>query len=82
MVASSTSTSIPTDEASPARTPASIHGEALVHMPGGRGWYKNMIYAPVRLTGHGAKTLPRVREAKWLATRSRHADEVVARHSP
>ena len=29
----------------------------------GRDWYKNMIYAPGRLTGYGAKTLPGVREA-------------------
>jgi N-acetylated-alpha-linked acidic dipeptidase len=29
----------------------------------GRPWYKNMIYAPGRLTGYGAKTLPGVREA-------------------
>jgi N-acetylated-alpha-linked acidic dipeptidase len=32
-------------------------------LPGGRGWYKNMVYAPGRLTGYGAKTLPGVREA-------------------
>src|SRR5205085_9412263 len=32
-------------------------------LPGGRGWYKNMIYAPGRLTGYGAKTLPGIREA-------------------
>jgi N-acetylated-alpha-linked acidic dipeptidase len=32
-------------------------------LPGGRDWYKNMIYAPGRLTGYGAKTLPGVREA-------------------
>jgi N-acetylated-alpha-linked acidic dipeptidase len=32
-------------------------------LPGGRGWYRNMIYAPGRLTGYGAKTLPGVREA-------------------
>jgi N-acetylated-alpha-linked acidic dipeptidase len=32
-------------------------------LPGGRGWYKNMIWAPGRLTGYGAKTLPGVREA-------------------
>jgi len=32
-------------------------------LPGGRGWYKNMIYAPGRLTGYEAKTLPGVREA-------------------
>jgi N-acetylated-alpha-linked acidic dipeptidase len=32
-------------------------------LPGGRRWYKNMIYAPGRLTGYGAKTLPGVREA-------------------
>jgi N-acetylated-alpha-linked acidic dipeptidase len=32
-------------------------------LPGGRGWYKNMVYAPGRFTGYGAKTLPGVREA-------------------
>jgi len=32
-------------------------------LPGGRGWYRNMLYAPGRLTGYGAKTLPGVREA-------------------
>jgi N-acetylated-alpha-linked acidic dipeptidase len=32
-------------------------------LPGGRAWYKNMIYAPGRFTGYGAKTLPGVREA-------------------
>jgi N-acetylated-alpha-linked acidic dipeptidase len=29
----------------------------------GRTWYKNLIYAPGRFTGYGAKTLPGVREA-------------------
>ncbi|QXQ06422.1 M28 family peptidase [Sphingosinicellaceae bacterium] len=29
----------------------------------GRPWYRNMIYAPGRFTGYGAKTLPGVREA-------------------
>lgn len=29
----------------------------------GRPWYKHLIYAPGRLTGYGAKTLPGVREA-------------------
>ena len=29
----------------------------------GRSWYKNLIYAPGRFTGYGAKTLPGVREA-------------------
>lgn len=29
----------------------------------GRPWYRHMIYAPGRLTGYGAKTLPGVREA-------------------
>ena len=29
----------------------------------GRPWFKNLIYAPGRLTGYGAKTLPGVREA-------------------
>ncbi len=32
-------------------------------LPGGRGWYENMVYAPGRFTGYGAKTLPGVREA-------------------
>jgi N-acetylated-alpha-linked acidic dipeptidase len=29
----------------------------------GRPWFKNMVYAPGRFTGYGAKTLPGVREA-------------------
>jgi N-acetylated-alpha-linked acidic dipeptidase len=29
----------------------------------GRPWFKNMVYAPGRFTGYGAKTLPAVREA-------------------
>ena len=29
----------------------------------GRPWYKNLIYAPGKFTGYGAKTLPGVREA-------------------
>ncbi|THD78229.1 MAG: M28 family peptidase [Phenylobacterium sp.] len=29
----------------------------------GRPWYMNMIYAPGRFTGYGAKTLPGIREA-------------------
>jgi N-acetylated-alpha-linked acidic dipeptidase len=29
----------------------------------GRTWFKNLVYAPGRLTGYGAKTLPGVREA-------------------
>ena len=29
----------------------------------GRPWYQNVIYAPGRFTGYGAKTLPGVREA-------------------
>ena len=29
----------------------------------GRPWYKNLVYAPGRFTGYGAKTLPGVREA-------------------
>ena len=29
----------------------------------GRGWYRNLIYAPGRFTGYGAKTFPGVREA-------------------
>ena len=28
-----------------------------------RPWYKNLVYAPGRFTGYGAKTLPGVREA-------------------
>ena len=32
-------------------------------LPGGRNWYKNMVYAPGKFTGYGAKTLPGVREA-------------------
>ena len=32
-------------------------------LPGGRTWYQNMVYAPGRFTGYGAKTLPGVREA-------------------
>lgn len=37
----------------------------LTRDPGlpGRPWYRNMIYAPGRFTGYGAKTLPGVREA-------------------
>jgi N-acetylated-alpha-linked acidic dipeptidase len=42
----------------------------------GRSWYKNLIYAPGRFTGYGAKTLPGVREAiedqRW-ADASRYA---------
>ena len=29
----------------------------------GRDWYKNLVYAPGRFTGYGAKTLPGIREA-------------------
>ena len=29
----------------------------------GRPWFRNLVYAPGRLTGYGAKTLPAVREA-------------------
>ncbi len=29
----------------------------------GRTWYRNLVYAPGRFTGYGAKTLPGVREA-------------------
>jgi N-acetylated-alpha-linked acidic dipeptidase len=29
----------------------------------GRPWFKNLVYAPGRFTGYGAKTLPGVREA-------------------
>jgi len=28
-----------------------------------RPWYRNLVYAPGRFTGYGAKTLPGVREA-------------------
>ncbi|HEV2388335.1 MAG TPA: transferrin receptor-like dimerization domain-containing protein [Candidatus Acidoferrales bacterium] len=31
-------------------------------LPGGRGWYKNQIYAPGAYTGYGVKTLPGIRE--------------------
>jgi N-acetylated-alpha-linked acidic dipeptidase len=34
-----------------------------VGLPAGRSWFKNLIYAPGRFTGYGAKTLPGVREA-------------------
>ena len=39
--------------------------QALLREEGlpGRPWYQNMIYAPGRFTGYGAKTLPGVREA-------------------
>ncbi len=39
--------------------------QTLIYDPGlpGRPWFKNLIYAPGRLTGYGAKTLPGVREA-------------------
>jgi len=29
----------------------------------GRPWFKNLVYAPGRYTGYGAKTLPGIREA-------------------
>lgn len=29
----------------------------------GRPWYRNLVYAPGRMTGYGAKTLPGIREA-------------------
>jgi N-acetylated-alpha-linked acidic dipeptidase len=32
-------------------------------LPGGRDWYKHMIYAPGAHTGYGVKTLPGIREA-------------------
>ncbi|MGH9541161.1 MAG: transferrin receptor-like dimerization domain-containing protein [Terriglobales bacterium] len=32
-------------------------------LPGGRAWYKDVIYAPGTYTGYGAKTLPGLREA-------------------
>jgi N-acetylated-alpha-linked acidic dipeptidase len=32
-------------------------------LPGGRDWYRHMIYAPGAHTGYGAKTLPGIREA-------------------
>ena len=39
--------------------------QALLYEGGlpGRPWYRNMVYAPGRFTGYGAKTLPGVREA-------------------
>jgi N-acetylated-alpha-linked acidic dipeptidase len=40
----------------------------------GRGWYRNVITAPGRFTGYGAKTLPGIREAieeeRWGDARS------------
>jgi N-acetylated-alpha-linked acidic dipeptidase len=59
---------------SPALTPAQRKGvdavlvtleQRLLREKGlpGRPWYRNMIYAPGRFTGYGAKTLPGVREA-------------------
>ena len=38
----------------------------------GRGWYKNMIYAPGRYVGYGVTTLPGVSEA---ITEEREEDE-------
>ena len=40
-------------------------GQRLLRPEGlpGRPWYMNMVYAPGRFTGYGAKTLPGVREA-------------------
>ncbi len=32
-------------------------------LPGQRGWYRNLVYAPGRFTGYGVKTFPGVREA-------------------
>ncbi len=32
-------------------------------LPDGRGWYKDVIYAPGTYTGYGAKTLPGLRQA-------------------
>lgn len=40
----------------------------------GRAWFRNLIYAPGRFTGYGAKTLPGVREA---IEERRFADAVV-----
>ncbi len=44
----------------------------------GRPWFKNLAYAPGRLTGYGAKTLPGVREA-LEARRWTEAQTYVAR---
>jgi N-acetylated-alpha-linked acidic dipeptidase len=58
--------SLPADTTSKLTALAGQTEQALtaeVGLPGGRGWYKNMIYAPGRFTGYGAKTLPGVREA-------------------
>jgi len=50
-----------------ARLNASLRdiGQLLLDPKGlpGRGWYRNLVYAPGRFTGYGAKTLPGVREA-------------------
>ena len=44
----------------------------------GRPWYRNLVYAPGRFTGYGAKTLPGVREA-IEERRFADADEYAAR---
>jgi N-acetylated-alpha-linked acidic dipeptidase len=40
-------------------------GQTLLNDRGlpGRSWFRNLVYAPGRFTGYGAKTLPGVREA-------------------
>lgn len=40
-------------------------GQTLLNERGlpGRPWYRNLVYAPGRFTGYGAKTLPGIREA-------------------
>ena len=47
----------------------------------GRPWYRNLVYAPGRLTGYGTKTLPGVREAieeqRW-ADADRYAELTAA----
>ena len=44
---------------------AALLDQSLLRPEGlpGRPWYMNMVYAPGRFTGYGAKTLPGVREA-------------------
>jgi N-acetylated-alpha-linked acidic dipeptidase len=55
----------------------------------GRAWYKNLIYAPGRFTGYGAKTLPGIREgiederfddaAKYIPLTAKAIDAYAAR---
>ncbi|HEU4967316.1 transferrin receptor-like dimerization domain-containing protein [Sphingomonas sp.] len=47
----------------------------------GRPWFRNLVYAPGRFTGYGAKTLPGVREAieeRRFADANEYADRTAA----